>query len=601
MQDYRSLATEIAEASLSRILPLQIRAEGSPDLGGIRDPLAGLVNPGETSRSLRLFASVFLDQRSRYYLAPDIARAMHLALSFLERAQRPDGTFDLLTTNFFSAPDTGFMVHDLVYAYRLIDKCSSPDSRAVLSAAASLHSLPSAPPAHQGGAGSDEGYDSFASRLRLLIRRAGHGMCKGGFHTPNHRWVLAAALLMAHNVCGVEQFAEAANEYLAEGIDCNHYGEFTERSAGIYNATNDSALIILAEETGRSDLLAHVQRNLEMMLTYFDPDGTVFTQNSSRQDRSSVTGLSAARYLPLYLYMANESGDERFSAMAARIATQLREPDLADPDLDSAGFLHLLLLKPEFYQAAVPEGVVPTTYEAFYEESGIVRIRRDTVSLSLLRDNSSFFFFQVGELRCRMKICASFFAVAQFKAEKLYQADEGYILESKATGVYRLPFQDPPETSDWRRMNHSGRRIGTQVELATRVLVSERDEGVSVAIRTSGCDRVPIKVELCFSAPVQVCGEGFGLTGLAGQSMVVRSGDVVVSDGRNAMRVGPGFAAHSYTHTMRGSEPQSPSEFTVYFTDFTNIDREITLEALPSQGRQGRAKPVPTLRCQHPH
>jgi hypothetical protein len=33
---------------------------------------------------------------------------------------------------------------------------------------------------------------------------------------------------------------------------------------------------------------------------------------------------------------------------------------------------------------------------------------------------------------------------------------------------------------------------------------------------------------------------------------------------------------------MRGSEPQSADEFTVYFTDFTNIDRQITLVPLPA-------------------
>jgi hypothetical protein len=240
------------------------------------------------------------------------------------------------------------------------------------------------------------------------------------------------------------------------------------------------------------------------------------------------------------------------------------------------------MLKPALYQASVREGVIPSTYEAFYEGSGIVRIRRGTISLSLLRDSSSFLFLQVGALRCRMKICASFFAVAQFRAERLYRTDEGYVLESNAKGVYRLPFENPPATPDWRRMNHNRRRIGTQVELATRVLVSERDGGVCVAVQTTGCDRVPIKVELCFSAPVRVFGDGFSLTGLCGRSAVVRSGYVVASDGQNAMRVGPGFEAHTYTDTMRGSEPQSADEFTVYFTDFTNIDRQITLVPLPA-------------------
>jgi hypothetical protein len=35
--------------------------------------------------------------------------------------------------------------------------------------------------------------------------------------------------------------------------------------------------------------------------------------------------------------------------------------------------------------------------------------------------------------------------------------------------------------------------------------------------------------------------------------------------------VGPGFGSHTYTSDMRGSEPKSPHDFTVYLTESTNI------------------------------
>ncbi|MFR2870511.1 MAG: hypothetical protein ACLTCJ_09740 [Gemmiger formicilis] len=75
----------------------------------------------------------------------------------------------------------------------------------------------------------------------------------------------------------------AAEAILKEGNDCNEDGEYAERSAYNYNRINNDAMIMLAVATGDESYYAPV-RNLEMMLTYIDPDDSIFTNNSTRWD-----------------------------------------------------------------------------------------------------------------------------------------------------------------------------------------------------------------------------------------------------------------------------------------------------------------------------
>ena len=54
-------------------------------------------------------------------------------------------------------------------------------------------------------------------KIEQFIRRAVPGMMDGGFHTPNHRWVIAAALSQAARLFPDLDVRRAVDVYLAEG------------------------------------------------------------------------------------------------------------------------------------------------------------------------------------------------------------------------------------------------------------------------------------------------------------------------------------------------------------------------------------------------
>jgi len=542
MYNHYQIIVKEQEKRVESILANQITDGSSFDRGGFYDP-DKLVHPVRAAEYLTVLVPLYCCPDSRFFKNVNLLTRIIFALDFLERVQRPDGTFDLIVTNFYSSPDTGFIVQYLANAYMV---------------------------AKQYATGKET--DIICIRLHKIIENGAKGMTGGGFHTPNHRWVIASALMMAYNITGVETFQKSAESYLNEGIDCDENGEFTERSSGIYNATNDNALIILSRETGREDFLDYVKRNLDMMFTYMEPDGTVFTENSTRQDKTGgYAPVYPTAYYPLYLYMAYRFNDGRYASMAVSIFEQFLRMGCVP------ALLYFFMLNPELKEFRPEFLPVPAVYERFYEKSGIVRVRRENTSFTLLKNNSRFLFFRSGSLSCCMKLCASFFASAQFKAESLEKTADGYRLFFKTQGSYRMPLDEAPNTSEWALLDHSSRKVVNIVELAMIVHVTETTDGLAVHIESEGCDRVPVKVEMCFSPGCVVEGDSFIVHGEAGGDIIVKSGFVDVKKGPDRIRIGPAFAKHAYAPQMRGSEPQSDSEFTVYFTGYTPLKRDIII------------------------
>src|SRR5690606_39466694 len=91
-------------------------------------------------------------------------RSSDLAMAYLLTLQHEDGTIDLMSTNFHSTPDTGFIAKRLCNAWRLIDRLKMKESAPLL------------------------------EKIKTFLRKAADALTVGGIHTPNHRWVVCGAL-----------------------------------------------------------------------------------------------------------------------------------------------------------------------------------------------------------------------------------------------------------------------------------------------------------------------------------------------------------------------------------------------------------------------
>lgn len=529
--------------AVERYLEMTVQDKDSMDFGGVKG-VDTLVAPGTGIGCLLSYASVYYNKDSRFYKNTCILEAMENALTFTENIQRENGTFDLLISNFFSAPDTGFIMHNMGRSYKILNKFGETDRE-----------------------------KAITERLFKTIKKASIGLRDGGFHTPNHRWVVAAGLAMAGNIIGDPSLMEMAEKYLAEGIDIDENGEFTEKSPGIYNCVNDNALIILAEELGKPELMQHAFKNLEMMLHYIEPDGSVFTQNSVRVDKGEgMPGQSfyPTNYYYLYLQAAYLSDNPVFAKMAELIYQSALRSDKGVP-----GAVWLYMLEENLRDFVPEQSELSNEYEVFYKPSGIVRRRKKDLMVTLLANSPNFLFIQKGHLRCYVRMCASFFAVAQFKPKEIIETDDGYSMEFTAHGSYKMPFDNPPGTSVWDQMDHSKRDYVSKVDLSFYVDVEFTDDGLSMRVRTEGCDRVPFKLDFCLTGGSTIKSENFMVYGIPGNGIIAGKSMIVASLGTDYIEFGPGFMEHGYAADMRGSQPVDQSSFTVHFTTYTNVNKTI--------------------------
>jgi hypothetical protein len=156
-------------AGIPGLLAKQERRTGHRWLGGLLNEL-GLHTAGGTSGFISALTCAACAPGSKYYKSPELVEPLRLAIGYLLAAQHADGTVDYYATNFHSPPDMAFILEVVSPAYLLLR--ASP-----LPALAAL-----------------------APELGKFITRGGDGLVTGGVHTPNHRWVVCAALAWANTL-----------------------------------------------------------------------------------------------------------------------------------------------------------------------------------------------------------------------------------------------------------------------------------------------------------------------------------------------------------------------------------------------------------------
>lgn len=518
-------AVERNDNAVQSLLQAQITDSASPWRGSVPDQF-GLHSAGSASTVSETLSASFVHPRSRFHRDAVLLERIRLAAGFLERAQSPQGNIDLLTTNFNSPPDTGFVVHNVATAAAI---------------------------------GRRHGAPEIAATLRSFLLKAGEGMAAGGVHTPNHRWVICAALAQINDLFPDPRFIRRIDEWLAEGIDIDRDGQYTERSTLTYNIVTDRAFVVMAAKLQRPALLDPVRQNLRALMYLLHADGEVVTEISRRQDQYTRGGL--AGYWFTLTYMAVADRDGVFATMARQAAEGVR--------------LSALLEYPELSQPLPASQPLPSDYEKIFSEIGIARIRRGPLSATLaLGGSSRVLSLRYGDAVVEgVRFATSFFGKGQFVPVTGAKEGSAYRFRQALEAPYYQPLARTITPDTWAPTRPERRQ--TEINrLEQGADVTETTSGFRVRLTATGTTGVPLAVEIAFRDGGRL--EGCTPVPATPGCYVLERGTGIYRAGKNEIRFGPGGASHRYVQ-LRGAEPRLPGQ-SVYITGFTPFDETLTFE-----------------------
>jgi len=511
----------------------QIIDSQSSDLGAIRDG-DGIPNALSTGGYISLWAISVSCPESIYYASSNLLQSIEKGAQYLTKAQHSDGTIDLLSSNFHSPPDTAFSVDNVALAYQLIVPVKEAEKALI--------------------------------PLKKYLLKAGEALIVGGIHTPNHRWVVAAALLKLNSIWPDKRYVARAEEWLLEHIDIDPDGQYTEKSAGGYTAIVNRMLIEMAKGLKKPEILDAVRKNLNMTMYYVHPNGEVVTEASNRQDKGTIKFLTSYYYSYRSLALLDQNGE--FSAMCKLI-------DKSSGNRNSEHLNHFLL-EPELWKELPAVKILPTNYVKSFPYSGIVRIRRGQWDTTILSNNPGFLTFHKGNAVLQgMRIAASFFGKGQFQSMEIKQDGNKWILKNALEGPYYQPYPkdkiDPQ--GDLSKMPRIIRPKSEVQNLSYQVEISEHEEGILVDFDIKGTEGVPVTLELIFRPG----GKLKGVNPVAGKSNsnLFADKEGTYSVGEDTIKFSPGLVVHKGIN-LRGALPSVDAP-TVYLTGISPFKHTLKL------------------------
>ncbi|WP_246431718.1 hypothetical protein [Paenibacillus endophyticus] len=488
----------------------QIMDSTSRYYGGVADSENGIAWPshGGTPMIMALWIAALVNKDSKYYHNNELALRLELGSEFMLRSQHADGTISPGWTNMHSPPDTAFVVVGLAQAYELLKMDEW------------------------------EPLQKAASNTLLFLERTIPALLTGGCHTPNHRWVLSAALGFLYKLSGNEALKVRANEWLAEGMDCTEDGEWTERSNGIYNSVSDVMLFHAAELLDKKELLEPVRRNLKMMAYMIHPNGEVVTDYSGRQDFGNSFTMDS--YFLVSRLMAVHDQDPHFEAIAELAGQTLKHPGWL-PNNAMISYL----LRPELREQPIPPAELLTNYRVVVNRDfererylgemegaghhGIIyhsrlhpdfgapvaRERDGQTSLTVMTESSSMFALRHGQARLLAVQIGTSFEPGFVKMNDLEVLEHGYRLTAVESKGYYGPIKkkDLPQSasspvSPWYLLPHHLRETTHLQQHHVEAKLMKSELGWQLTISCDEPESLMTQVIFVFGEEGKLTGDG---------------------------------------------------------------------------------------------
>ena len=437
----------------------------------------------ELMRRVKTLLSVYVSPRSVHTGGAAVLACAERHVEALAALQSESGLF-FGGDNVQSPPDSAFTINDVCDGIELTKLAAMP-----------------------------ERLDPIRRRLSEIAVAATEPLLGGGVHTPNHRWELSAALTRIHRSFPSARLVARVEEWLAEGIDIDAHGSYSERSANYASHVTNPSLLLMARVLDRPDLRAIVERNLEATLDLIRPDASVETVQSRRQDQKQRFDL--APYLVHYrsLAIATGRGDLAWAAERSLHA-----------GIDDPTVLAETLLDPQLLEKLPPAVTPAFTDTTFIASLGLATRRHGTVESvvyggsdygrhqrirSGLANNPTFLRLFAGDaILDSVRLSRSFFDVGPFRAATMTQlADARYGLTEIVTAAYYQPLAPVDRRADGAyELGDDGRfsaamsfpdRPRDELSMATALDIELRADGADIELRIDS-PIVPWSLELTF-------------------------------------------------------------------------------------------------------
>jgi len=505
--------------------------------------------------------------KSEFYKSEIVVERLNQAADIMLKGQYSDGTVDA-GGNRQSPPDTAFVLEYLCSAAMVLKH------------------------------NKQKNLDSVKEKLKKFIQNAGEAMITGGVHTPNHRWVVSAALANINSLYPDVRYINRIDEWLAEGVYLNQNGHYSERS-GIYSAVIDKALITMARLLNKPELLDKVQKNLTTTYYYTEANGDLVTVDSKRQDQ--FMDITVTKFYLQYRYMAIHTGNPIFTYMVNLIENN---PDFAHYILSDS--LIAFMENPELQQQIPAEVKLENDFEKFFVLSNLARIRRGKTSITLFggndipvqivsgrSSNPNFLMYRKGDAILKyLRLSSSFFRMGYFSSEGIEKTGNKYILKETKEADYYQPLAPEFRKDDgdyqlseskdrrfWNKMDFENRTASNVKKQTTVIEIEENNGALNLDFKVDGPPNIEITIELCFKEGTEIAGATLGEKG----NYFLKSGFAKASMGTDSIELGPGLVEHQNVNNL-DSEEYTYHQGTlhtdgvhVYITGFTPFHHKMTI------------------------
>jgi len=482
-----------------------------------------------------VLSAAYCSPGSVYYQNPQLISKLEILAQGLLKSQNPDGTMN--SGNLESPPDTAFLIELLTCGAYILLKKNATELATV------------------------------NTEIKKFIVNAGQSLVTGGVHTPNHRWVICAALSKINELYPDRKYINRINEWLAEGIYNDVEGQYPERSRN-YSDVENNSMITMGRLLKKPALFEPVRRSLASNWYYMEPNGDLVTVDSRRQDQWGSRPM-VIFYLH-YRYMALHDKNAQFAGIA-RVIEQLEG---FDREVISRG-LFQFLANPLLQQELPAGDPPPVNYQKFLSTSQLLRIRKDDKTATLFggvdwpiiiasgRSNSpDFFSCRNGKAILKyLRLSSQFFSMGYFYSEGIKKNGNSYVLHKKLEVPYYQPlpaskrkangdYKLSPSIDDrfWNKMDFNNRPVSNVKTMDTTVTFNEVNGSHELSFNVKGLAGVLVTIELCFNEG----GKLSGVTEGEGGNNFLEQGMGKYEFGEDSIQFGPGAVTHHYVEGLEG-------------------------------------------------